>query len=61
MSRMAEAGKVAPTARQLGRRALSLGAASALDYAVQFLLPIVLLVVPFASNAMRNELALFGG
>src|SRR3954466_16241169 len=28
--------------RQLGRRALSLGAASAFDYAVQFLLPIVL-------------------
>lgn len=31
-----------PTIRRLGRRALSLGAANALDYALQFLLPVML-------------------
>src|SRR6267143_3107747 len=31
-----------PTMHRLGRRALSLGAANAFDYALQFLLPVVL-------------------
>ncbi len=42
MGKGIEAGAVLPTARQLGRRALSLGAANAFDYAIQFLVPVVL-------------------
>jgi O-antigen/teichoic acid export membrane protein len=42
MSNGAEAGAAVPTVQQLGRRALSLGAANAFDYVVQFLLPVVL-------------------
>src|SRR5256886_15010793 len=37
-----EARAAMPTMRLLGRRALSLGAANAFDYAFQFLLPVVL-------------------
>ena len=36
------AGVGRPTTRQLGRRALSLGVANAFDYAIQFLVPVVL-------------------
>ncbi len=42
MSTEVEAAAVAPTIRGLGRRALALGAANAFEYAVQFLLPVVL-------------------
>jgi len=42
MSAELEARIDAPTVHRLGRRALSLGAANALDYALQFLLPVVL-------------------
>src|SRR5258705_11736041 len=42
MSKGIEVGAVLPTARQLGRRALSLGVANAFDYAIQFLVPVVL-------------------
>ncbi len=42
MSKQNEAGAALPSAQQLGRRALSLGTANAFDYAMQFLLPVVL-------------------
>jgi O-antigen/teichoic acid export membrane protein len=42
MSTELEAPAAVPAAYQLGRRALSLGAANAFDYALQFLLPMVL-------------------
>ena len=42
MSAGLEARASVPTLHGLGRRALSLGAANAFDYALQFLLPVVL-------------------
>ncbi|MBI3043012.1 MAG: lipopolysaccharide biosynthesis protein [Betaproteobacteria bacterium] len=42
MSAGVEAGAVTPKTRGLGRRALTLGAANAFEYALQFLLPVVL-------------------
>ncbi len=42
MSPGAGAAAAEPALRRLGRRALSLGAANAFDYAIQFLLPVVL-------------------
>ena len=42
MSKAIEAGVVRPTIQQLGRRALTLGVANAFDYAIQFLVPVVL-------------------
>src|SRR5262245_40459414 len=42
MSEKSESPAATQSVRQLGRRALSLGAANAFDYAVQFLLPVVL-------------------
>jgi O-antigen/teichoic acid export membrane protein len=42
MSKGIEVGAALPSARQLGRRALSLGVANAFDYAIQFLVPVVL-------------------
>lgn len=42
MSNGAQAGIAVPGPQQLGKRALSLGAAGAFDYAIQFLLPVVL-------------------
>ena len=42
MSAGAEAGAAVPALRGLARRALSLGAANAFEYAIQFLLPVVL-------------------
>ena len=42
MSAESEAAVPGPTTQRLGHRALSLGAANAFDYAVQFLLPVVL-------------------
>ncbi len=42
MSSQAEPHGAVPAAHELGRRALSLGAANAFDFAIQFLLPVVL-------------------
>ena len=42
MSQVAEVAAARAVPHRLGRRALSLGAANALDYAIQFLLPVVL-------------------
>ena len=42
MSSQAESPATLPETHELGRRALSLGAANALDFAMQFLLPVVL-------------------
>ncbi|MGH8737623.1 MAG: hypothetical protein ACREVC_09730, partial [Burkholderiales bacterium] len=42
MSEPAALGAGVPTTRKLGQRALSLGAANAFEFALQFLLPVVL-------------------
>lgn len=42
MSGAVDSGAAAPTARRLARRAFSLGAANAFEYAMQFLLPVIL-------------------
>jgi len=42
VSQVTEVAAVAAVPHRLGRRAISLGAANALDYAIQFLLPVVL-------------------
>ena len=58
MNTRLEARMGAPTMRWLGRRAFSLGAASAFDYALQFLVPVVL--VRFLDAAAFGQYRLLG-
>jgi O-antigen/teichoic acid export membrane protein len=58
MSAELEARMGVPTAHRLGRRALSLGAANAIDYALQFLVPVVL--VRFLDTAAFGQYRLLG-
>src|SRR5260221_708763 len=58
MSAELEARIEVPAGHRLGRRALSLGAANALDYAFQFLLPVVL--VRFLDTAAFGQYRLLG-
>ncbi len=58
MSAELEARIEVPAVHRLGRRALSLGAANALDYVIQFLLPVVL--VRFLDTAAFGQYRLLG-
>src|SRR5258705_12047675 len=58
MSAELEARIGVPTVHRPGRRALSLGAANAIDYALQFLVPVVL--VRFLDNAAFGQYRLLG-
>jgi O-antigen/teichoic acid export membrane protein len=58
MSGELEARIEVPTGHRLGRRALSLGAANAFDYALQFLVPVVL--VRFLDTAAFGQYRLLG-